>query len=147
MAVTLTIAMVAARNMLLGYPSAMMWAVFGGGCYLRYLTMWDIYYLTFFASLGMTIFCMLAMYALRKSDLADTDVDKERYFDEEPTSTAAKRENARNGIPENYMREGRSDGEEAARPSRRVRELRARAARRRGGEGETVKKSSWGEFG
>jgi len=84
LALILTCTMFFTKNHLLGYPSAMFWAVFGGYCYLNYTVLWDSYYLTFFASLGMTIFCMLAMYALRKSDLAHTDVDKQRYLTRNP---------------------------------------------------------------
>ena len=81
-AVALTIAMFATRNLMLGFPSAIFWAILGGHCYLESAATWDIYYLIFFASMGMAIFCMYAMYGLREQDLSEPNPDKGKYFDE-----------------------------------------------------------------
>ena len=82
-AVSLTVAMFATRNLMLGFPSAIFWAILGGHCYQESAATWDIYYLIFFASIGMAIFSMYACYALRSVDLSEPDADKGKYFDEE----------------------------------------------------------------
>ena len=121
-AVALTCAMFLTRNLLLGFPSAIFWAVLGGHCYIESVAEWDIYYFIFFASMGMVIFCMYAMYALRPQDLSEPDAGKEKYIDEvnEPDiqGIADKPQGA-------YIDE--------TKPSKRVQGLRARAAQRKSG--------------
>ena len=79
-ALGLTVGMVVSKNAMLGFPSAIFWAILGGYCYTQSTATWDIYYMLFFASFGMAIFCMLAMYALRtkKEEAQEGDL----YFDE-----------------------------------------------------------------
>jgi len=75
-AVALTWAMFSSRNMMLGFPCAMFWAIMGGYCYTQSTATWDIWYFLFFASaFGMTVFCALAMFALRtkKEEKAEED--------------------------------------------------------------------------
>jgi len=90
-AVALTFIMFLSRNMMLGFPSAMFWAIMGGHCYGQSTATWDIYYLLFFAAFGMAIFCMIAAYALRTKkeeaeegdQLLDEGADKDmRFIDE-----------------------------------------------------------------
>lgn len=82
--VMLTLAMFLAREPLLGFPSAIFWGIFGGYCFTQSAAEWDIYYFLFFASaFGMTIFSMLAAYAIRRRDLAGPDADEGKYVDEE----------------------------------------------------------------
>ena len=89
-AVGLTVAMFATRQMMLGFPCAIFWAILGGVAYSESTAEWDLFYLTFFACMGMLIFSVLAMYGLRtrKQEIADGDPyldegrDTDRYFDE-----------------------------------------------------------------
>ncbi len=89
-AVLLTCVMFLSKQMMLGFPSAMFWAIMAGYCYDQSLVTWDLYYLTFFASMGMVIFCVLAMYGLRTKKeeikegdaLIDEELDNEKYLDE-----------------------------------------------------------------
>lgn len=122
-AVLLTIAMFVTRNLLLGFPSAIFWAIFGGHCYQESGAEWDIYYLIFFASMGMAIFSMYAAYTLREQDLAEPDADKGKYFDEkaEPKLAGIKEE------PQGtYL-----DETKKPKLSDRLKALRERAKRRR----------------
>ena len=96
LAVGLTTAMFVTRNMMLGYPSALFWAILGGYAYTLSSTPWgDWQYFLFFAcSFGMTIFCAMAMYGLRekRDTLADEEMDEEvgeetpGFIDEEEES-------------------------------------------------------------
>jgi len=81
-ALGLTIAMFTTRNMMLGFPSAIFWGIFGGYAYLQSATTWDWQYILFFASMGMVIFSMFAAFALRKKDLAEPDADRGKFIDE-----------------------------------------------------------------
>ncbi len=74
-ALGLLIAMFATKQMMLGFPSAIFWAILGGYCYTLSTATWDLYYFFFFASMGMAIFSVIAMYALRtkKEELAEGD--------------------------------------------------------------------------
>lgn len=85
--VLLTHAMFSTRQMMLGFPSAIFWAILGGYAYTTSEATWDIYYLLFFASMGMAIFCMFAMYALRekRDTLGDRSIERGdgEYIDEE----------------------------------------------------------------
>lgn len=102
-AVALTCTMFATRSMMLGFPSLIFYAVAGGMAYQESTVMWDIYYLIFFACMGMVIFSSLAMYTLRtkKQEIQEGDQfideaggDTTRYLDEgreSPRRTAGKR--------------------------------------------------------
>ena len=129
-AVSLTVAMFATRNLMLGFPSAIFWAILGGHCYQESAATWDIYYLIFFASMGMAIFSMYACYALRSVDLSEPNPDKGKYFDEK------KEPDLQGNIdkPEGrYADEGKVFLDETKSPklSDRVRRLRERAFKRR----------------
>jgi len=87
----LTWAMFHTKNMMLGFPCVMFWAITGGYCYTQSAATWDIWYLLFFAStFGMTIFCAIAMYGLRTKkeeqeegdQLIDESKDETRFIDE-----------------------------------------------------------------
>ena len=82
----LTVAMFATRNMMLGFPCAIFWGIFGGYSYLQSTETWDWQYILFFASMGMVIFSLSTMYALRKKDLAGPDADKGKFIDEGGTA-------------------------------------------------------------
>jgi len=101
------------RNVMLGFPSAIFWAILGGYCYQQSVATWDIYYLMFFASFGMVIFCIFAMYGLRDKDLSGPDADEGKFFDEE------KEPDLRGGF------------EQEPEPSARIRRLHDRANRSR----------------
>lgn len=129
-AVALTVAMFATRNLMLGFPSTIFWAILGGHCYQESTVNWDIYYLIFFASMGMAIFSMYAMYGLREQDLSEPDADKGKYFDE------VREPDLRGNIDKpdgKYIDEttGYIDETKPPKPSSRVKRLRERAARRR----------------
>lgn len=130
----LTIATFAIRQpfgAMLGWPAAIFWAILGGYSYTLSAATWDIYYFCFLASmLGMTIFCVLAQFALNKKDLEGPDDIDEPYFDEE------KEPDIRADIER-----GNPDGGKA---SRFVNRVRSRAARRR--SDGIQKKEDWGKF-
>ena len=117
-AVFLTTAMFKSKSSMLGFPCLIFWSIFGGYCYQTSTTTWDIYYLTFFGSFGMAIFCMLAAFALRtkKEEIEagelfiDEGKPEEKYIDEGGPSEAEEQED---------------------KPSRSVRAVRDRAAKRR----------------
>lgn len=122
-AVALTFVMFLSRNMMLGFPCAMFWAIMGGYCYTQSTATWDIWYFLFFASaFGMTIFTALAAFALRESK--DIEADKDEYIDEGKDDIR-------------YIDEGKSteegEGEEPG-MSKRTKGIRARAKKRRSGE-------------
>ena len=76
LALGLTVAMFVTRQMMLGFPSALFWAIVGGYAYTESSIPWgDWQYFLFFASLGMTVFTALAAYGLRtkKEELAEGD--------------------------------------------------------------------------
>lgn len=80
-AVMLTIAMFATRQMMLGFACVMFWAIFGGYAYTLSTATWDIYYLIFFAgAFGMTTFTAISAFALRERK--DNKTDKGEYIDE-----------------------------------------------------------------
>lgn len=81
-ALGLTVAMFTTHNMMLGFPSAIFWGILGGFAYNQSATTWDWQYLLFFASMGMVIFCVIAMYALRRKDLAGPDIGGGEFIDE-----------------------------------------------------------------
>ena len=145
-ALGLTIAMFVTRNQLLGFPCLIFWAILGGYFYQQSTTTWDIEYLLFFASMGMAIFCGYAAFALRKSDLSGPDADKGAFFDEGGSGKGAGGGGGFMEKPDSDKYIDEDDGfGDRSKPSIRTLELRARAKRRRGGEG-VQKKPSWGEF-
>jgi hypothetical protein len=93
----------------------MFWAILGGYCYQQSTATWDIYYLTFFASIGMAIFSSLAAYGLRtkKEELMSGD----GFIDE-----------VDNKIDKPDKDEKLTDEDL---PSKRSRDIRERAERRR----------------
>lgn len=114
----LTFAMFHSRDLLLGFPSAIFWAILGGYCYQQSTVTWDIYYFVFFASMGMVIFCLVAMYALREKDLSEPEPDKTTFFDEETEP------DLRGDI-------GKGKEGDEFQPSDRAKRIRDRADRRR----------------
>ena len=80
-AVVLTFAMFRAREMMLGFPCGIFWAISGGQAYTLSTATWDIEYLLFFACMGMTIFTIYAAFAVRKRDLQPRKGD---WLDDEP---------------------------------------------------------------
>jgi len=121
-AIVLTYAMFQSRQSMLGFPCLIFWAIMGGYCYQESTATWDMYYFTFFASFGMAIFCAFAAYGLRtkKEEAAEGDL----YFDEGGDDDVK------------FIDEGGKGGDtevglEDEKPSRRTREVRDRANRRR----------------
>jgi hypothetical protein len=117
-AIVLTCAMFQSRQAMLGFPCLIFWAIMGGYCYQQSTATWDIYYLTFFGSFGMAIFCAFAAYGLRtkKEEMADGDdfidegKDDVKFIDEG----------------------GKSDTEDGEEKPRRIsRSIRERADKRR----------------
>jgi len=129
-ATALTVFMFVTQQMMLGFPSAIFWAVFAGLCYQNSTATWDIYYLTFFASMGMTIFSMYAAYGLRTK--REEQMEGDTYIDESKDDMVFIDE-SRNTEPEPHDQ-----------PSRRVQEIRERAARRKATG--VRRKIDWGEF-
>lgn len=90
-AVYLTSAMFHTKQMMLGFPCVIFWAILGGYCYLDSTATWDWQYFVFFGSMGMVIFSLLAMYALRTrkeekkegDELIDEGKEKEKFVDED----------------------------------------------------------------
>lgn len=90
-AVILTLTMFFTRQMMLGFPSLIFWAIAGGRAYELSTATWDMYYFIFIAcTLGMTVFCALAMFALSTKkqeaiegdELIDEAKDDTQYIDE-----------------------------------------------------------------
>ena len=121
-ALALTFVMFLSRNMMLGFPSAMFWAIMGGYCYTQSTATWDIWYFLFFASaFGMTIFCALAAFALRTKKEEEAEGDE--FIDEGKEDL-------------HYIDEGKSEEENPARSgmSERTKGIRGRAKERRSGK-------------
>ncbi len=116
-ATALTFAMFHTRQMMLGFPCLMFWAILGGYCYGLSVYDWDIYYFLFFASFGMAIFCALAMYALRtkKQEKEEGDELIDETEEDKP-----------------YIDEGKEEGEPKV--SKRTQAVRDRAEERRSGK-------------
>lgn len=167
LALGLTVAMFAIRNMMLGFPSAIFWGIFGGYAYRLSSTTGDWQYILFFGSMGMVIFCLFAAYTLRKSDLAGPDMDEGAFIDEggrrkpsvhqlrQKASTATAQDEDEGGWGD-IDRLGMHDTEDRAAPSsHRTKELRDRIGKRRRGlhtraekrqTGAIAKPPHWGEF-
>ncbi len=133
----LTAAMFTSRNSMLGFATAGWWFIFGGYNYQlkTVANVTDIHYALFwFSCVGMTIFCSMAAFGLRevKDTEAESDADTEpqdpeQYPDEAPEGT--------------YDTDGMDDGMETSyKPSKRVRDLRSRAADRHSGGGSKWQK-------
>lgn len=120
-AVSLTVAMFATRNKLLGFPSGIFWALICGYAYTMSTVIWDLYYILFFACFGMTVFSIYAAFALRRSDISGPDDDKGKYIDEEsgPDLSAPKEPAIREYAPDDPSL------------SQRVRRIHERAERRK----------------
>jgi hypothetical protein len=134
-AVVLTYAMFQSRNAMLGFPSAIMWALLGGYSYTQSTVPWgDIYFYLFIATLiGMTPFSMFAAYGLRtkKEDLKEGG----EYIDEGKDDLQFIDENKKGEyVPEKEDKlDSESDGP------------RQRAANR-SRQGKTNSKINWREF-
>jgi len=140
LAVALTYAMFHNKQVMLGFPSAIFWALLGGHSYTLSTVTWDMYYFLFFASMGMTIFSLVAMYALRSKDLAGPDADKGAFIDERGR-----------GDEIGYTEEEQGDSldpslEDEVEPSmsKHTAAVRDRAKKRRESAG---RKAKWKEFG
>jgi len=147
LALGLTAAMFATKNMMLGFPCVIFWGVMGGYSYTRSSTTWDWQYLLFFAAMGMAIFSAIAMYALRKRDLDPPKgdyLDSGSFIDEGPSRGKGGQGATLAAEPEEYEEYMNDDMDMVYRPSKRTKELHARAAARR--SGQVHRKDSWGEF-
>lgn len=117
-AAALTYTMFHSKNMMLGFPSAIFWALTGWQAYTISTTAWDFYSTLGFACIaGMTVFSFTAMYALRtkKEDIESGD----EYIDEGEE-------------PEVFIDEGGKDETAQVKgESRRVNRIRDNAERRR----------------
>ena len=117
----LTWAMFHSKNMMLGFPCAIFWAILGGYAYMESSATWDWEYLVFFAGFGMAIFSMFAAYGLRtkKEDL----VEGGEFIDEGGDDMQFADESKPGGD------EGEQEG--AERPGKYTQGVRDRANRRR----------------
>ena len=124
-AVVLTYGMFQSRSSMLGFPCLIFWAILGGYCYQESTATWDIYYLLFFGSFGMAIFSAFAAFGLRtkKEELAEGD----EFIDEGKEDIKFIDEGGKGG-GEDTEDESGPDGEK---PSRRTRDIRDRANKRR----------------
>jgi hypothetical protein len=139
-ALGLTVAMFATRQMMLGFPSAIFWGIFGGYAYLQSSSTWDWQYILFFSCMGMVIFSMFAAYALRKKDLSGPDRDAGAvYIDEKKSRSTgqAGEENRSWGDIDSLSMSDLEDKESETASRKRIQE---RAAKRK-------RKANWGEFG
>ncbi|KKM65834.1 hypothetical protein LCGC14_1487290 [marine sediment metagenome] len=140
MAVVLTVAMFATRQSMLGFPSAIFWAITGAQAYTLSTVPWgDIYYYIAFASLlGMTSFTALGAFGLRekRDTLADEGMDDDSKVKDDSFIDEHEKE-----ADTDYW--SGKDGETP--PSERSAAVRERAARRRSGTSRR-KKTSFGEF-
>lgn len=137
-AVLLTCAMFMTRERLLGFPSAIFWMILGAHSLTLSTTPWgDVYYFLFIASaLGMTIFCILAQFALREKPDREAEGTEEEslYIDEKGSEDDITRHDR-----------GGEDLDAEAEPSKRTKALRARAEKRRTRKSRR-KKINWGPF-
>ena len=107
---------------MLGFPCAILWAITGGQSYILSSATWDIYFIAAFAFLlGMTSFSAFGAYGLRtkKEELAEGD----EFIDEGKDDLKF--------IDEGNGHKDADVGLGGERPSRRTREIRERASRRR----------------
>jgi len=133
-ALVLTFTMFHTRNMVLGFPCGIFWALTGGAAYDISASTWDLYYDLFFAAMGMCIFTIYAAYTLRRSDLGPPD--EPRFFDEKEGS----------GAGSSAIEEPTSQGyfgENDSESSKRQKGLRDRAS---GRKSKTKARDDWEEF-
>ncbi len=138
LAMALTYAMFAMRQVMLGFPSAIFWAILGAYSYTLSAATWDIYYFLFFASLFMAIFSMLAMYALRSKDIEGPDADEGEYIDEERSDGTKYMDEEDKSTLDPRLED---DGDSTV--SKRTAAIRSRAKKRRENAG---RKAKWSEF-
>ena len=144
-AAVLTYGMFQSRQMMLGFPCAIFWALFGAQAYTLSAAPWsDVYFYLFFTSMfGMTIFCALAAYGLRERK--DVEADEGELIDEQPGETYFDEQ------PGEFFDEVGSGSrvnrsttvEDRDTPKRRVESRKAQIRQRIGSK---VKKEDWGEF-
>lgn len=120
-AVVLTYAMFQSRQAMLGFPCLIFWAILSGYCYQQSTVTWDIYYLTFFGSMGMAIFSAFAAFALRtkKEELSEGD----EFIDEGKDDVKFIDEGGKGNTEDNANDEDK--------PRRQARDIRGRAEKRR----------------
>lgn len=88
-ALGLTIAMFATKNMLLGFPSGIFWGISAGQLYLMWTDTGEIIYnIAFIAcGLGMVVFTIFAAFSLRekRDTIADEEMENDdgEFIDEE----------------------------------------------------------------
>lgn len=134
-AVVLTYALFQSRNSMLGFPSALMWAILGGYAYTESTATWDLYFIFAFACLlGMTTFCALGAYGLRerRDSIADRELEKGegKYIDENKSNSDKKETQDKtwyedDGIPDR-------DSSERSQPTGSRTERRRSSAKRKG---------------
>lgn len=135
-AVSLTCAMFATRNSILGFPSAIFWAIAGGQAYITSASTWDIYFLIAFACLlGMVTFTVLGAYGLRekRDSLGDEAMGKSEgpYLDE--NSRRGRKPGSQKNEPEQDIDTPDEDEfEAAAHPSPAQQRLHNRINQRKG---------------
>jgi hypothetical protein len=80
----LTIGMFHTKNMTLGFPCVIFWAILGAYAYGQSAGPWSDwwYYMFFGSAFGMTTFSAMSMFALRHKDLKEPDADQVTYIDE-----------------------------------------------------------------
>jgi len=133
-AVILTYCMFQTKQMMLGFPCVIFWAITGGYAYELSTALWDIYYFMFIAcTLGMTIFSALAMYDLRGKNktLGETE-DSEQFYDEGEAKEIPESESDYYNKEQDFG--GEFDMEEETEPRPRTKALHNRANKRRTGE-------------
>jgi len=123
-AVGLTIAMFATKKAELGFVCTLWWAILSGHYYTLYTTAWvDIEYFIFFGAMGMAIFTMIAAFGLREKHdtIADEEIEEEGKGEGEIIDEEDKKRDELFSI-------------EPGTESKRTKELKERADRRRKGE-------------
>ena len=137
-ALTLTYAMFSSRNAMLGFPSAMFWAIFGAHSYMLSTVPWgDIYYYLAFASLlGMTTFTALGAFGLRERHDSISDKEMESgesgYIDEGNRGKNKDRPGEGETVSASSAKDDGLDNTDD-RLSRRTVAIRERAKKRRSG--------------
>ena len=132
-AVMLTYGMFTSKSSMLGFPSAIMWAILGGYAYNESAVAWDIWFIFAFACLlGMTTFCALGAYGLRekRDTLGDESMESSEggYIDEDRSS---KRKSTETKSENWYEDDGIPDlNEESLQPRTRVAQKRTRQKRK-----------------
>ncbi len=142
LAASLTVTMFATKQSMLGFPFFIFWSLLGGYAYTASTVTWDLYYLLFFASLGMAMFCAIAAFALRTKK--EERQAGEEYTDEGKDDSQLTNESRNVGADgaESFGPTDRPDNNDQ--PSRRIRVIRERAERRR--EQGVVRRTGYGEF-